>query len=106
MMRWSAALALAGSILLALPPNVSARCAGSGATFRCDPDSLLRKSQGLPPRVTPRSSYSYEYEGNTFSLPGGASVHRYTYKSPSGRTYHGKVETFPGGSYRHRGSWR
>lgn len=84
-------LMLAGSLLLALPPPTEARCYGSGATFRCDPiisDSLRHKSQGLPPRYTPRSSRSYKYDGNTYSTQSGASIHRYKYKTPSG-TYRG-----------------
>ena len=105
MLRWSVLL-----LLFALPPPADARCTGSGPTFRCDPivsDVLRRKSLGLPPRVTPRSERRYEYRGHTFTVPStGASVHRYTYKSPSGRTYRGKIETFPGGTIRHRGSWR
>ena len=102
-------LLLAGSLLLALPSPVSARCYGSGATFRCDPiisDSLRRQSQGLPPRYAPKSSNRYRYEGNTYSTPSGLSIHRYKYKSPTGRTYKGKIETFPSGTVRHRGSWK
>jgi len=100
----------AGSLLLALPSPADARCSGSGPTFRCDPimsESLKRKSLGLPPRYTPRSSTRYSYEGNTFTVPStGATFHRYRYKSPSGRTYRGKTTVLPGGSYQHRGSWR
>ena len=112
MLRWSAcAFLLAGGLLFALPPPVTARCYDVGTlTFRCDPivsDSLRRQSQGLPSRYTPRSSSRYQYEGNTFTVPStGASIHRYRYKSPSGRMYTGKIETFPGGAVRHRGRWR
>ena len=61
MLRWSACVfLLAGSLLFALPPPVTARCYDVGTpTFRCDPimsDVLRRKMQGLPPLVTPRSS--------------------------------------------------
>ena len=81
MMRWRlAVLLLAGGVLLLLPPSVSARCDGTGATFRCDPiisESLRRKSLGLPNRYTPKSS-----------------------------TRRGKTTVLPGSSYRHRGSWR
>lgn len=104
------ALLLVGSVMLALPPNVSACCSGSGATFRCDPiitESLRRQSLGLPNRYTPRSSTRYLYEGNTFTLPStGATVHRYTYQDGLGNTYKGMIETFPGGAVRHRGRRR
>ena len=110
MIRYVAvALLLVGGAILTQPTNVSARCYGSGASFRCDPiisESLRRKSLGLPNRYTPRSSGRYKYEGNTYSTRSGLSLHRYKYKSPSGRTYKGKIETFPGGAVRHRGSWK
>ena len=110
-MRWRlAVLLLAGGVLLLLPPSVSARCYGTGVTFRCDPvisESLRRKSLGLPPRYTPRSAPRYRYEGSTFTLPStGATVHRYKFKDGRGNTYRGKIETFPGGTVRHHGSWR
>ena len=108
MLRWSAALLLVGSVMFALPPNVSARCSGSGATFRCDPviaDSLKRKSLGLPPRYTPRLSTRSRLDGSVYSIPGGARIHRFKYQGPGG-TYQGKTTVLPGGSYRHRGSWR
>ena len=110
MKHWSImAFLLAGSVLFALPPPAEARCYGVGTPyFRCDPimsDSLKRKSLGLPPRYTPRSSTRYKYEGNTYSTPSGASIHRYKYKGPGG-TYRGKTLTLPGGSYKHRGSWK
>ena len=109
MTRWRApALMLAGGLLLALPATVSARCSGSGPTFRCDPiisESLRRQSLDLPKRYTPRKSY--EYRGNTYRAPStGAMIHRYRYKSPAGRTYKGKIQSLPGGSYRHKGSWK
>ena len=112
MKHWSImAFLLAGSVLFALPPPAEARCYGVGTPyFRCDPimsDSLKRKSLGLPPRYTPRSSTRYKYEGNTFTVPStGASIHRYKFNDGLGNTYKGKIETFPGGSYRHRGSWK
>ena len=109
MLQWSAALLLAGSVMFALPPNVSARCYDVGTPyFRCDPvisESLRRKSLGLPNRYAPRSSTRSRLEGNIYSTPSGASIHRFTYKGPSG-TYRGKTTVLPGGSYKHRGSWR
>ena len=91
------ALLLVGGAILTHPTNVSARCYGSGVTFRCDPI--------ITPRYTPRYSGRYKYEGRTFSLPSGLSMHRYKYKS-GGRTYKGTIETFPGGAVRHRGRWK
>ena len=109
MLRWSVALLLAGNVMFAPPPNVSARCYDVGTPyFRCDPiisDSLKRKSLGLPPRYTPRSSARSRLDGSVYSTPGGASIHRFKYKGPGG-TYKGKTTVLPGGSYRHRGSWR
>ena len=102
------ALLLIVGAILTHPTTVSARCYGSGANFRCDPiisESLRRKSLGLPNRYTPKSSGRYKYEGRTFSLPSGLSMHRYKYKS-GGRTYKGTIETFPGGAVRHRGRWK
>ena len=85
-MRWTAlTVLLMGSLLLSLPADAIARCSGSGPTFRCDPiisDSLRRKSQGLPPRYTPRTSKSYKHESYTYTTPRGSTLHRYKYKSP------------------------
>ena len=104
------AFVFAGSGLLAWPTDVSARCTGSGASFRCPPivsDVLRRRSLGLPPRVTPRSSHRYQYEGHTFTAPStGAMLHRYRYQDGHGKTYHGTIEMFPGRTVRHRGRWR
>lgn len=110
-MRWRlAVLLLAGGVLLLLSPSVSARCYGTGVTFRCAPvisESLRRKSLGLPSRYTPRSTTRYRYEGNTFTLSDtGAPVHRYKFKDGCGNTCRGKIETFSGSTIRHRGSWR
>ena len=103
---------LVGGILLALPTTAVARCSGSGATFRCDPivsESLRRRyeegKQRLQ-RVTPPTSRRYKYEGDTYTTPSGASIHRYKYKNPSGRRYQGTITSLPGGSYQHKGSWR
>ncbi len=110
MIRYVAvALLLVGGALLTHPTNVSARCYGSGANFRCDPiisESLRRKSLGLPNRYAPRTSRPYSYTGRTYSTPSGLSRHSYKYKSPSGKTYKGTIETFPGGAVRHRGRWK
>ena len=110
MLHWRmVASILVGSILLTLPPTAVARCSGSGDNFRCDPivsESLRRKAQGLPSRYVPTKPRRYKYEGNTYTTPSGASIHRYTYKSPSGRTSKGTMQSLPGGSYQHQGSWR
>ena len=98
-----------GGILLALPTTAVARCSGSGPTFRCDPivsESLRRKYEGLLPRYAPTKPQRYKSEGKTYSIPSGASIHRYKYKSPSGRTYKGTIKSLPGGSYQHKGSWK
>ena len=108
MMRWSVALALAGSILLALPPTVSARCAGSGATFRCDPviaESLKRRYEANRSRVY-RPPTRLTYEGRNYSTGTGANRYRYTYSDSLGNRYRGTIKTFPGGAYRHWGSWQ
>lgn len=100
---------LIGGLLLTLPTNAVARCSGSGATFRCDPivsESLRRKYEGLPPRYAPMKPQRYKYEGKTYSTPSGASIYRYQYKSPSGRTYKGTIKSLPGGSYQHKGRWK
>lgn len=100
---------LVGGMLLTLPTAATARCSGSGATFRCDPivsESLRRKALGLPPRYAPTKPRRYKYEGRTYSTPSGAWTHRYTYKDGLGDTYKGTIESLPGGTVRHRGSWR
>ena len=100
---------LVGGILLTVPTTVAARCSGSGPTFRCDPivsESLRRKYEGLPPRYAPTKPRRYKYEGRTYTTPSGASIHRYKYKSPSGRRYKGTNKSLPGGSYSHKGRWK
>ena len=109
-MRWTAlTILLMGSLLLSLPTDAVARCSGSGVSFRCDPiisDSLRRQSQGLSSRYTPRSSRSYKYKSYTYTTPRGSTLHRYRYKSPTGRTYKGTIKSLPGGSYSHKGRWK
>ena len=100
---------LVGSMLLTLPTDTAARCYGSGQTFRCEPivsESLHRRSQGLPPRYTPRTSKSDKYKSSTYTTPRGSVLHRYRYKSPLGKKYKGTIKFLPGGSYSHRGSWK
>ncbi len=110
MTRWRMVVnILVGGILLALPTTAVARCSGSGATFRCDPivsESLRRKYEGLPKRYAPPSTKSYKYEGNTYTTKRGSSIHRYKYRSPSGRRYKGTIKSLPGGSYQHKGRWK
>ena len=109
MLQWRmVASILAGGVLLTLPTNAVARCTGSGSTFRCDPmvsESLRRKSEGLPNRYAP-STGRHKYEGHTYTTPYGSSIHRYKYKSPSGRIYKGTIKSLPGGSYSHKGRWK
>lgn len=88
---------LAGSLLL-VPIDATA-----------DPivsESLRRRSQGLPPRYTPSTPKSYGYRGNTYVTPRGSVLHRYKYKSPSGRKYKGTIKSLPGGTYQHKGRWK
>lgn len=56
-------------------------------------ESLRRKSQGLPPRYAPPTTKSDKYQGNTYVTPRGSVLHRYKYKSPSGRTYKGTIKS-------------
>jgi len=102
-------LLLAGTLLLALPTDSFARCTGSGPTFRCSPtvsESLRRRSLGLPPKYSPSKPKSYKYQSNTYVTPQGSVLHRYKYKSPSGRKYKGTIKSLPGGSYQHKGRWK
>ena len=83
MMQVSAgALLLVGSVMLALPPSVSARCSVSGATFRCDPiiSDALRK-RPTPGYTNPysRSRGTFTYEGWTYRTGTGANLSRSTY---------------------------
>lgn len=85
---------LLAGILLLVPTDVTA-----------DPivsESLRRKYNGLPPRYTPPTTKSYKYRGNTYVTPRGSVLHRYKYKSPSGRKYKGTIKSLPGGSYSHK----
>ena len=89
---------LLAGILLLVPTDATA-----------DPivsESLRRRSQGLPPRYTPSTPKSYNYQGNTYVTPRGSVLHRYQYKSPSGRKYKGTIKSLPGGSYSHKGRWK
>ena len=105
MTRWSVpVLMLAGSLLLALPLGASAQ-SSSRSDFIVS-ESLRRQYNGLPPRYTPGTPKKYKYQGNTYVTPRGSVLHRYKYKSPSGRTYKGTIQSLPGGSYQHKGSWR
>ena len=103
------ALLLVGSVMLALPPSVSARCSGSGATFRCDPiisDALRKRTTPGYTNPYSRSRGTFTYEGWTYRTGTGANLSRSTYSDSLGNTYRGQIETFPGGAYRHRGSWQ
>lgn len=98
MYRMVAGACLLAGLLLLAPTHATA-----------DPivsESLQRRYNGLPPRYTPPSTKSYKYEGNTYTTKGGSTLHRYKYKSPSGRTYKGTTKSLPGGSYQHKGRWK
>ena len=100
-------LMLAGSLLLAQPSSVAARCYGSGPTFRCDPiisESLRRKSLVLPNRYAPKPEYRYEFKSRHYPSPVGGGTYRYDYKDNFGR-YKGTIRTTPYGTT-HRGRWR
>lgn len=101
MTRFVTGVLLAGSLLL-VPVHVAADPTGSFIVS----ESLRRKSQGLPPRYTPPTTKSYKYRGNTYVTPRGSTLHRYRYKSPTGRTYKGTIKSLPGGSYSHKGRWK
>ncbi len=101
MTRFLAGMLLIGSVLL-VPIHVVADPTDGYIVS----ESLRRRSQGLPPRYTPPSTKSYKYQGNTYTTPRGSTLHRYKYKSPSGRTYKGTIKSLPGGSYQHKGRWK
>ena len=92
---------LAGSLLL-VPTDATADPTNGPIVS----ESLRRKYQGLPPRYTPSSTPRYKYRGNTYATPRGSVLHRYKYKSPSGRKYKGTIKSLPGGSYEHKGRWK
>ncbi len=101
MTRFVTGVLLAGSLLL-VPVHVAADPTDGFIVS----ESLRRKYNGLPSRYAPPTPKSYKYRSNTYVTPRGSVLHRYKYKSPSGRSYRGTIKSLPGGSYQHKGRWK
>ena len=101
MIRYSArALIFVGSIIVALPPGVSAKCSDVGTPqFRCDPlvsESLRRRSETQRHRPVSRPSRRTTFESQSYTTATGATRRTYRYTDGRGDERSGVVLELPG----------